>query len=202
MFIQMIQGRTRDGRALRERFDVWARDHAGEAAGWSGTTAGITDEGDLVAVVQFASEDEARRNSDRPEQGRWWRRTQPLFAGTVDFDNFTSGGSLFGGGPADAGFVQVIRGRTSDVGRLQALQADFDKRLGALRPEIVGGTYAWNEEGGIIQTVYFTSEEEAREGERRMLDTPEPIRARFEEYARIVTDLRYFDLREPWLWRP
>ena len=32
----------------------------------------MTADGRMVALVRFDSEEAARRNSDRPEQGAWW----------------------------------------------------------------------------------------------------------------------------------
>jgi hypothetical protein len=202
MFIQTIQGLADDGESLRDQLDAWARDLAAQAEGWLGTTAGVTDGGEFVAVVRFTSAETARRNSDRPEQGRWWSETEPHFSGPATFHDYPNGDLLLGGGSDDAGFVQVVQSRTSDMERVRALQRDFDQRLGQLRPEIIGGTYAWDDEGNLLETVYFTSEAEAREGERRMQAAPEEVRTSYEQYLRLVTDLRYFDLRQSWLWSP
>lgn len=38
-----------------------------------------TEDGRFIAVVRFESEEDARRNRDRPEQDRWWSETaKPL----------------------------------------------------------------------------------------------------------------------------
>ena len=55
------------------------------AAGWLGTTAGITDDGRLVVLARFESEEVARANSDRPEQGRWWDSLAAHFKGEASF---------------------------------------------------------------------------------------------------------------------
>ncbi len=70
MFVQVIQGQVSDSEQVRAAFDRWVRDLAPGAAGWLGSTAGVTEDGRFVALVRFASEEEARRNSDRPEQDR------------------------------------------------------------------------------------------------------------------------------------
>ena len=69
MFIQVIQGKVADAEGLRAAMDRWGRDLQPGATGWLGTTGGITDDGTFVATVRFDSEDAARRNSERPEQG-------------------------------------------------------------------------------------------------------------------------------------
>jgi hypothetical protein len=202
MFIQTIHGRTDQGDALRDQLDAWAQEHGAEAEGWLGTTAGVTDEGEFIAVVRFASAEAAQRNSDRPEQGEWWSETEGFFSGDVEFHDYPNADLLLGGGSDDAGFVQVIQSRTSDLDRLLELQRDFDKRLGEFRPEIIGGTYGWDDQGNVVETVYFTSEGEAREGERKLEDAPDDMRALFEEFLQLTSDPRYFDLRGSWLWSP
>ena len=80
MFIQVIEGRVTDADAIRAALDQWVAEQSGNASGWLGTTAGTTDDGRFVALVRFESEDDARRNSERPEQGQWWAETSKLFS--------------------------------------------------------------------------------------------------------------------------
>ncbi len=53
--------------------------------------------------------------------------------------------------------------------------------------------------GDSTQTVYFTPEQDARRFERERPAESDPARA---EIFSLVTDLRYYDLREPWLDSP
>jgi hypothetical protein len=64
-------------------------------------------------------------------------------------------------------------------------------------PDVLGGTVAWHGDGGFTQSVYFASEAEARAGERR--EAPEELRGQLEEWQRLISDPRYFDLPDPWL---
>ena len=73
MFIPVIQGRALDPPGIRKELDRWQRQLAVDADGWLGSTAGTTEDGWSVVVVHFAPEEQARRNSDRPEQCAWWR---------------------------------------------------------------------------------------------------------------------------------
>ena len=66
MFVQVIQGKVSDAAAVRARMDTWMKELAAGADGWLGSTAGVTDDGDFVALARFESEEAARRNSDRP----------------------------------------------------------------------------------------------------------------------------------------
>ena len=60
MFVQMFTGRVTDAAAVRGVFEGWPAGAGREAVGWLGSTAGVTDDGTLVALVRFASQEEAR----------------------------------------------------------------------------------------------------------------------------------------------
>jgi len=68
MFIQVIQGRATNPPGIRRDLGRWQRQLAAGADGWLGSTTGITEDGWSMSVIRFASEDQARRNSERPEQ--------------------------------------------------------------------------------------------------------------------------------------
>jgi hypothetical protein len=200
MFIQVIQGTVSDAGAVLQALDRWGTDLSGGAAGWLGSTSGVTDDGTFVTVVRFESEDAARRNSQRPEQDQWWTETSKLFSGEVTFHDCREVFSFLRGGSDDAGFVQVIQGRVADTARMRELMDASSPLLAEYRPEIIGGTIALHGDGGFTEAVYFTSEEEAREGERKEL--PPELRDRFEEEMSQLSDVSYLDLREPWLRSP
>src|SRR4051794_28734624 len=111
MFVQVVRGPVIDGAATLARLDHWLEHLAPTAEGWLGTTAGLTRDRELVAFVRFATAADARRSSDRIEQGQWWAESMLLFAGDVSFDNFDDV-TVFGDGGSDAaGTVEVLRGR-------------------------------------------------------------------------------------------
>ncbi|HUH07882.1 MAG TPA: hypothetical protein VML96_08745 [Egibacteraceae bacterium] len=195
MFIQVIQGQTDDPTGLQQAFDQWRQQLQAGAQGWLGTTAGVTDDGQFVAVARFADEESARRNSDRPEQGEWWAQTSRLLKGEATFKDSTDVDEWGAGGSDDAGFVQIIQGRTDDRERWQQEMSEMEPALADQRPDVIGGTIAWYPDGSFNQTVYFTSEAEAREGERKMDEAGQGP-------SSAEQDLRYFDLRDPWLASP
>src|SRR5262245_26040664 len=90
MFVQVIRGQVSDEAEVRAALDRWLADLAPGATGWLGSTAGVTDDGELVAIARFHSEEAARRNSDRPEQDQWWTETSKLFTGEVTFADSTN----------------------------------------------------------------------------------------------------------------
>ena len=200
MFVQVIQGRVRDAEQLRARMDRWITDLSPNAEGWLGSTTGVTADGIGVALARFESADAARRNSERPEQGQWWAETQALFDGDVTFHDCSDAQEFAGGGSDDAGFVQVIQGRYTDLEKGLELMRRSEEPLRELRPDVIGGLMCLHGDGGFTQAVYFTSEAEARANEQRQ--PPPDVQAMLEEEGGIMTDVVYFDLTDPWLHSP
>src|SRR5919112_458875 len=112
MFVQVIQGPVSDATAARAHFETWMTELAPGATGWLGSTAGVTEDGTLVVLARFESEEAARQNSDRPEQTAWWEQTRQVFTGEPEFHNSTRVDLDLPGNPDEAGFVQVMQGRT------------------------------------------------------------------------------------------
>ena len=200
MFIQVIQGRTISPTGIRSQMDRWKAELAPGVEGWLGSTAGTTDDGRFIAVVRFQSEELARRNSDRPEQGAWWDETSKHLA-EVSFHDSTRVHTYRSGGSDQAGFVQVIQGHSDDIERLAVLGRAQEAVLAEQAPHILGMTVAEHADraGDFTQTVYFTSEADARRAERERPAESDPAMA---EIFSLMTDLRYFDLRNPRLDSP
>ena len=196
MFIQVIQGQCRDADRLHELSDEW-RDTLGPGAeGWLGGTYGITDDGQFVAVVRFESRDAATKNSTRPEQGEWWQKMSECFDGEATFHDSDDVTMFLDGGSDDAGFVQVIQGKLTDPERFREFMAQPMDALHEARPEILGGTIAIEPDGTFTQTMSFTTEDAAREGESK--EMPEEMRATTEEEFSLMEDVTYLDLHHPW----
>lgn len=199
MFIQVIQGKVADATGLRAAMDTWRRDLQPGADGWLGTTGGITDDGMFVATVRFDYAEAARRNSERPEQGAWWARTETCFDGPVTFFDCPQVDVWMQGGSDDAGFVQVMEGHTSDPARMRDMLLRNTDEMHRRRPEIIGGTMALHGDGAFVETVYFTSEEEARQ--RESMPPPQELADAMRD-GQLMDDLTFLDLHEPWLVSP
>ena len=201
MFVQVIQGQVSDAGEMRAAWNRWVRELAPGAAGWLGSTGGVTDDGRFISLVRFESEDAARRNSDRPEQDQWWRETSKLFVGEATFRDSNDVTLDVVGDPDTAGFVQVIQGRGSDPDRAKELMSQDSAEWAAFRPEVLGSVGVGHEGGAYTMAVYFSSEEAAREGERK--EPPPELKAQMEEMnALSIGEPDYFDLRDPWLNSP
>jgi hypothetical protein len=198
MFAQLIQGRTSDAAGMRTALDTWTRELQPGAIGWLGSTVGVADDGVFFALARFESADAAARNSARPEQDRWWTETLRLFDGEVEFAE--SGdvevdriGDLDG-----AGFVQVMRGRVTDRERARELMGQLStEQMAGFRPEILGSVMVDHDADRWTQVLYFTSEAEAREGERK--EPPAQVRAVMQELMSLGPEPQYVDLRQPLL---
>jgi hypothetical protein len=196
MFVQVIQGRTSDEAGIRAAMDRWMEELAPGAVGWLGSTGGVTADGRVIMVARFESEEAARRNSDRPEQGRWWADTAKLFEGDPTFQDSTDVVLDLQGDPDQATFVQIMRGRTSDPRRARELMAQDPDAWAAFRPDVLGSLEIGHEDGAYTAVLWFTSEAEAREGERK--EVPLELRATMEEMEKLsVEETEYFDLKEP-----
>lgn len=197
MFIQVIEGRTSDPEGLHGQFDRWERDLRPGAAGFLGSTAGCTADGDVVVIARFASREAAERNSERPEQTAWWEETERFFDGPVAFHDTEDVHVVTHGDPDRARFVQVMDGHTTDHDRAIAIEHDADAMLARLRPELLGAVTAFYDEDGFTEVAYFTSEDDARQGERR--EVPDDAASLIAEWGRLMPVDRYYDIRDPWL---
>lgn len=199
MFVQVIHAKTPEPEAVKRRLDRWLEELRPGADGWLGATAGTTSDGHFVAIIRFDSEDAARRNSDRPEQGEWWSETEKHFDGEATFHDCREVDLILGGGSNSAGFVQVIEGRAKDPAALRGQAQNIENSVRQSRPDVLGGLVAYHGDGGFTQVVYFTSEEEARAGEARMGEDTEAAAAMQEFRSQLEGDVTFYDLTDPQL---
>lgn len=193
MFVQILQGQVRDPDELNRQVARWRSELKPGASGYLGSTGGVTSDGRGITLVRFESEADARTNSDRPEQAAWWSDAEKAFDGEVTFHDSSDVDTVASGGSDEAGFVQIIQGRTRDQAEMRRLGRQMEDRLGENRPEILGILVAWHGDGDFTQAVYFTSIEAAREAEAASQD---------DEAGREMMELldgqpTFFDLESP-----
>lgn len=197
MFVQVIQGKVRDKAAVRAQLDRWVSDLAPRSVGWLGTTAGVTGDGTFVALARFESEAAADKNSALPEQGEWWEAMAATFDGEPTFQNSTTCDLDQPGDPGKAGFVQVMQGTSSDPERLYAIMTDPSLDLASARPDILGRLTCLHDGGAWTMAIWFTSEADAREGEKK--DMPPEAAERMAEVETLGDEPTYLDLTDPWM---
>lgn len=199
MFVQVIQGRTGKPEEVHAAMERWVTELGPGAVGWLGSTAGVTDDGRVIALARFESADAARRNSERTEQDQWWRETATLLDGDASFADSEDVTLDLVGNPDEAGFVQVMRGRGTDPERARELMAQDSEKWAAFRPEILGTVAVGHDGGGYTVAIYFTSEADARAGERK--EPPPELAAQMEEMNKLMTEgPEFLDLKQPWIY--
>lgn len=197
MFVQVITAKVVDAEGLDRQVDRWEKEIRPGATGFLGSTGGVTEDGRLIVLARFESEEAARTNSERSEQGEWWAETEKMLE-DVTFRNSEDVVTTGGGGSNDAGFVQVMRGRILDAPRMKELQArvdEFEQALATHRPDVIGDVVVTHSDGTYTDAVYFTSEAEARANESK--EMPAELQAMFSEWMAAATIDEYIDLKEP-----
>lgn len=203
MFVQVIQGPVSDVGAVRATADRWLRELEPGAEGWLGCTYGVTDDGTVIAVVRFESAEAAQRNAARPEQQAWWQEMGSHFTGPVVVRDCPDVMVIGRGGSDDAKFVQVIQGRVRDRERARATAEQANQyagRFSAHRPDMIGAVRAIDGGGYLTETLAFTSEADAREGERK--EPPAELRQLVDDERSMLEEIRFLDLRQPWFASP
>ena len=201
MFVQVFTGKVTDAEAVRAVFEGWRSGAGRDARGWLGSTAGVTDDGQLVALARFESQDAARANSERPEQGQWWESLAANLDGEASFFESSEVDEDIVGDLDRAGFVQVMTGKVSDPARARELANQDSGAWAGFRPDVLGSLMLGRDDGEYVMAIYFTSEAEAREGEKK--EPPAELAAQMQEMNALeVGETTYYDLRDPWLLSP
>jgi len=196
MFVQVFTGSVTDVDRLRRLMQRWDDELRPGAVGHLGTTAGVTDGGEFVALARFADAASAARNSARAEQSAWWAEVEACFTRPPVFRESDDVTVYLGGGSDDAGFVQVMTGRCVDRARAETLEREWVPRLAPLRPDLLGGYTAWHADGTFTEVAYFTSETDARAGEA--MEIPEEVQGALTESDDCYRDVVYLDITGPW----
>ena len=196
MFVQVIEGKTSDPDGLRAQFDKWVAELQPGATGYLGTTAGVAADGRVVCFARFESEDAARANSDRAEQGAWWAETEKLLE-DVQFSESTDVSQFLAGGSDDAGFVQIMKVTGVDRSKVEEGDREFEPLAAKLRPDLIGGVRVWTGPDSMIEANYFTSEEAARQGESQ--PPPEEFAEGFADFMAMMSKAEFVDFSDPYL---
>lgn len=165
MFVQVIQSKVRDAADFAQASKNWRSEVKPGAIGYLGSTSGVTADGHAILLARFESAEAAAANSARPEQAAWWEANSGAFGDDVSFHDCAEVDTALGGGSDDAGFVQVIQGKSADQARMRAMLPEVEGQLREQRPDILGVTVAWHGDGHFTQAVYFRSQAEARAAE-------------------------------------
>jgi hypothetical protein len=126
----------------------------------------VTQDGRYIALVRFGSERAAKVDTVRPEQDKWWADTSGLFDGAVTVCAGTAAYSHMTGDPDRTGFVQVIKGRTSDRVRFRELLR-AEEPYWSCRPDLLGETFVEHGHSAWTMALYCTTEARSAPGSGR-----------------------------------
>jgi hypothetical protein len=200
VFIRIMRGRVAGGARASFELAGWRQELSAAPPGWQRLTAGVTDDGQAVAVFRYDSEAAARRSGERPQQAAWRASVERRLAGPVVWYDCPVVNVMKAGDQADAGFVQVMQGRLVDPVRLAAMRAEVERTLRERAPHVLGVSVAEHADGiGFTEVTYFTSEREARAGERQM---PVEMAVQLGTVRSYMEGLEFLELREPVLTGP
>ena len=201
MFAQMIRGNVSDPSVVRPVVERWVRELGPTAKGWLGSTSGITDDSELFLLARFESEEAAKANSDKPEQGEWWAEMEKLFNGEATFRDSNDVEVESVGDLDSAGFVQVVVAKSKDLDRSKALTNSLREGRIRLRPDILGTVGVSFGGGEFAYAMYFISEHEARTAEQRA--RPVEAQATMDEMMSLAVGVpEYLNLTTVWLDSP
>jgi hypothetical protein len=179
---------------------AWAEVFAG-GPGYAPAQAGTSTKGGavFVQVIRGQVDDAA---AVRAAMDRWAAELAP---GAIGWLGSTAGvtedGRFIALARFEAGFVQIMRGRGTDPDRARELMAQDSEAWADFRPDIIGSLAVGHEGGAYTMAIYFTSEAEAREGERK--EPPPQLKAQMDEMGALsVGEPEFLDLRQPWLYSP
>jgi hypothetical protein len=198
MFVQIMEGRVQDPVRMKELMERWIAELAPGAEGFLGATAGVAADGRVINIARFESAPAAKANSDRPEQGAWWSEMESCFDGEVSFAESEDVSTFLAGGSNDAGFVQVMMSTEVDRDLVGRMDRVFEGHAATLRPDVIGGLRVWTGPRSAYDITYFTSEQDARAGEKK--DMPAEFGPLMEEFQALMASTDFLDLPDPWLY--
>lgn len=196
MFIQVIEGKAKDPEGMRRVLERRRDEAPAGAIGFLGATTVISPDGTVVTMARFEDEEKAMQNSARPETAAFAEELQKYAEGPPTYHNCTEVDTFRDGGSNDAGFVQIMIGTAVDKAKAQAAEKEAAPMLEKLRPDVIGGITAWDGDW-YCQAIYFTSEAEAREGEKKFDTLSGEDQKKFQEMMAASGEPRYIDGPNP-----
>lgn len=201
MFIQVIQGRTSDAGALRAALDRWAAEVAPSAMASSIPRQVLRRTAGSSPWPASSPPRPPAVTAPGPSRTRGGAETAALLDGEVTFRDSEDVDLDLVGDPDRAGFVQIMQGWTNDPQRARELMASSPVEWASFRPDVLGSVTVDHGDGGWTSAIYFTSEAEARVGERR--EPPPELRAQMAELESLADGpVEFYDLTSPWLYSP
>jgi hypothetical protein len=196
VFVWVLEGKVSDPHEVGHQIGHWTTEF-GDTPGYLGATGGVTDDRRFLLFVRWESEEAGNELLRRREQQEWYEAFQESFDGAIDFTETGDVTTHLAGGSDAAGFVQAMKVSGIDRQRVETADREFESVAGQFRPDLIGGLRVWTAPDGFVEVNYFTSEQDARAGEKQA--PPPEVMERFEEFMAMMGDAEYFDFTEPFL---
>jgi hypothetical protein len=193
MFVQVIKGKTKNPEAMLALGEKWQKELRPGAAGYLGSTIGAAADGTFLAAIQFSDDAAAKANSERPEQGAFFKEMAQYIDGEPVFRESSDTSTMFDGPTEKSTFVQVMESTCKDRAQAEAMESgEMLEQLRAARPDLLGGLRVWFDGGDVLEAAYFTSETDARHAEKSSaFDEPQ------QDFASLYDNMTYVDLTNP-----
>jgi hypothetical protein len=195
MYVRVIDGSVHSKALLRNAWERLTQTLA-EHEGFLGAAGGVSAESRFLGVLRFAEEAAALAAMPSPGPELWYEQLI-TFIHDIEVRDTDDAEVLIPGGTGAAGFVQFVVGRTSDRQRMRTLKRGMQEMIRVQRPEVLGAIVAWHPDDRFTETVYFASEQAARDGEGR--EFPGGMASLLGDILQVVPELDFVDVRDPWL---
>ena len=196
MFAWVLEGKASDPEEVGRQLGHWINQF-GATAGYLGATGGVTDDRRFLLFVRWESENLANTFLTRPEQQAWYAEFQKSFDGDIEFAESGDVTTYLAGGSDAAGFVQAMKVSGVDRRRIDDADREFEQLAADFRPDLIGGVRVWTAPDAFVEANYFTSEDAAREGEKK--EPPAEVAAGFEDFMDTMKDAEFYDFTDPLL---
>lgn len=197
MFVWVLEGKVSDPEEVGRQLGHWIGEFGSTTPGYLGVTGGVTNDRRFLLFVRWESEEAGDAFLMRPQQQAWYDEFQKSFDGPVHFDESGDVTTYLAGGSDTAGFVQGMKVSGVDRQRIDAADREFENIAPGIRPDLIGGLRVWTAADAFVEANYFTSEEQARAGERE--EPPPELAEGFADFMEMTKDAEYFDFTEPLL---
>jgi hypothetical protein len=195
MFILVVEGRVVAKALLRNSWDQ-LQSALAPHKDWLRSAGGVDDHDRFVGTMDFRSVDAAEKILREPEIELWLKDLLEHLD-SPERSSSSRCSVLIAPGEEPAGFLQFIRAEAVDLERFTAVNDAFQVEVRQHRPDVVGSSIVWLDDERFLETVLFTSEQDARSAESR--EFPGGIAGLFGELMQLMRNIDYMDVRDPWL---
>jgi hypothetical protein len=198
MFVQIFEGRVFNRGTAHRLIDDWVSALRLRAVGFLGATAGVSDDGRVIALLRFESAAAASGSGYLPERGPYWAELEKVLNGPVAVTDSDDAETFFSGGSNDARFVEIVKARGVNRAQLREMDASIQRVAGSWRPDFIGSFRVWTGPDSYVEADYFTSEAEMRESQQK--EPPPEFAGRIGAFQEMMANAEMLDIRDPWLY--